>query len=198
MSHGFMELFTIFFAALIINNIILMRFIGLCSFFGVSERLEPSIGMSLAVTFVMMMATTVTWALYHWVLAPYNLIFLRTLSFIVVIASLVQFVELFMKKYTQGLYKALGIYLPLITTNCAILAVTFFNIDLNYGLIPSLVYTLGVAGGYTVAIILFAGIRMRMALSPVPRFLQGYPITFFAAALMSLAFMGFSGLFGIH
>ena len=195
---NYAELFTIFFSALIINNIILMRFIALCAFFGVSDRIEPSIGMSLAVTFVMLIATPVTWLLYQHVLLPFNIQFLRTLSFILVIASIVQFVELFMKKYTRALYKSLGIYLPLITTNCAILAVTFLAIDYNYNLVQAMVYTLGVAGGYSLAIIIFAGIRQRLALAPIPKFIKGYPIVFFTAALMSLAFMGFNGLFGIH
>ena len=187
-----------FFAALIINNIILIRFIGLCSFFGISDRIEPSVGMSLAVTFVMMMSSAVTWVLYQYILQPYHLVFLRTLAFILVIASLVQLVELFMKKNTPGLYKALGIYLPLITTNCAILAVAFLNVDYQYNFIESMVYTLGVAGGYSLAIILFAGIRLRLSFSPVPKIVQGYPIVFFVAAVMSIACMGLSGLFGIH
>lgn len=192
------ELFTIFFSALLINNIILMRFIALCAFFGVSDKWEPSVGMSLAVAFVMMMATPVTWALYQYVLVPLNLQFLRTLSFILVIASLVQFVELFMRKYSRPLYRALGIYLPLITTNCAILAVTFLSIDFRYSLVQALIYTLGVAGGYAVAILLFSGLRHRLSLAPIPEFIRGYPVVFFTAAMMSLAFMGFGGLFGIH
>ena len=192
------ELVGIFFSALIINNIILIRFIGLCSFFGVSDKMENSFGMSGAVIFVMVLASSVTWLVYHYLLLPLGLVFLRTLIFILVIASLVQLVELFMKKYLIALYRALGIYLPLITTNCAILAVAFLNIDYNYNFVQMLVYTVGVAGGYSLAIILFSSLRERLKLAPVPDFIRGYPLVFFTAALMSLAFMGFSGLFGLH
>jgi len=195
---NFIELFSIFFGALLINNIILMRFIGLCSFFGVSDRIKNSLGMSGAVIFVMTLATLASWPVYHLILKPYNLVYLRTVSFILIIASLVQFVEIVMKKYFNPLYRALGIYLPLITTNCAILAVAFLNIDYNYSLIKALIYTWGVALGYTVAIILFSSIRERLKTSPVPRFIDGYPIVFFTAALMAMAFMGFTGLFGIR
>lgn len=195
---NFLNLFTIFITALLINNIILMRFIGLCSFFGVSDKLKNSFGMSAAVFFVMTLATTVSWPVYHYVLKPLNLEFLRTVSFILIIASLVQVVEIFMKKYFKTLYRALGIYLPLITTNCAILAVAFLNIDYNYNIIQALVYTWGVAGGYTLAIILFASIRERFIIAPIPKFIDGYPIVLFSAALMSIAFMGFTGLFGIR
>lgn len=195
---NFTELFIIFFSALIVNNIILMRFLGLCSFFGISGKMESSIGMSMAVTVVLLLATIVTWFLHHFILYPLNLRFLGTLSFILVIASLVQLLELFMKKNMQSLYKALGIYLPLITTNCAILAVTLLNIRHEYDLLQSIVYTLGVAGGYFLSIILFSSIRQRLSLAPIPKFIDGYPLIFFTAALMSLAFMGFSGLFGIH
>lgn len=193
-----LELVGIFFSALIINNIILMRFIGLCSFFGVSDKFENAFGMSGAVLFVMLMASSVTWLVYNYILYPLGLVFLRTLVFILVIASLVQLVELFMKKYLQQLYRALGIYLPLVTTNCAILAVTFLNIDYHYNFVQMLVYTSGVSGGYTLAIILFASIRERLKFAPVVEFVRGYPLVFFTAALMSLAFMGFSGLFGLH
>jgi len=194
---NFIELFSIFIGALLINNIILMRFIGLCSFFGVSDRLKNSLGMSGAVIFVMTLATLVSWPVYHLILKPYNLVYLRTVSFILIIASLVQFVEIVMKKYFNPLYRALGIYLPLITTNCAILAVAFLNIDYNYSLIKALIYTWGVAGGYTLAIILFSSLRERLKTAPIPRFIDGYPIVFFTAALMAMAFMGFTGLFGI-
>ncbi|MCB4792370.1 MAG: RnfABCDGE type electron transport complex subunit A [Elusimicrobia bacterium] len=194
----FSEMFSIFFAALIINNIILMRFMGLCSFLGVSDKMKPSIGMSLAVAFVMIMSTAVTWPLYNYILIPFHLEFLRTISFILVIVSLVQAVEIFMKKNAPVLYGALGIYLPLITANCAILAVTFLNTDHNYDFLRSLIHTLGVAGGYSIAIILLTAIRLRLNFAPVPRLIRGYPLIFFTAALMSLAFMGFTGLFGIH
>ncbi|MBN1622635.1 MAG: RnfABCDGE type electron transport complex subunit A [Endomicrobiales bacterium] len=192
------QLFSVFFAALLINNIILMRFLGLCAFFGVSEKMGSSIGMSLAVAFVMTLATAATWPLYHYVLEPLNLTFLRTISFILVIASLVQLVELFMKKNIPGLYRALGIYLPLITTNCAIFGLSLLNINYNYGFLESIFHALGVASGFGLSIILFTGLRMRLNLAPIPKFIAGYPLVFFTAALMSLAFMGFSGMFGIH
>lgn len=192
------KLFAIFFSALILNNFVLMRFLALCSFFGVSDKMEASAGMSFAVTFVTVMATTVTWFIYKFVLNPLNLEFLRTLSFILIIASLVQLVEIFMKRFSRPLYKALGIFLPLITTNCAILAATFINIDNTHTLLESFIFSLGVAGGYALAIIIFTGLRTRLDVAPIPNFVKGYPIVFFTAALMSLAFMGFSGLFGIH
>lgn len=195
---NFISLFSIFIGALIVNNIILMRFIGLCSFFGVSDKLKNSYGMSAAVFFVMTLATFVSWPIFHLVLKPLRIEYLRTVSFILIIASLVQFVEIFMKKYFRDLYRALGIYLPLITTNCAILAVAFLNIDYNYGLFESIVYTWGVAGGYTLAIVLFSSIRERLRLAAIPKFIDGYPIVLFSAALMSIAFMGFAGLFGIR
>jgi len=195
---NFFELFVIFISAMLINNILLIRFIALCSFFGISNSFKSSIGMSFAVIFVMILATSVSWPVYHFLLLPLKIEFLRTVSFILIIASLVQFVELFMKKYFIPLYHALGIYLPLITTNCAILAVAFLNIDYNYNFLEAIVYTLGVSFGYTFAIVLFASIRERIDIAPVPEFLKGYPIIFFTAALMALAFMGFAGLFGIH
>lgn len=191
------SLFGIFLSALLINNILLIRFLGLCSFFGVSNDIEVSIGMGMAVIFVMVMASSVTWIIYHIILVPLKLEFLRTVSFILVIASLVQLEELFMKKSMPTLYQAMGIYLPLITTNCAILAIAFLNIDYNYTFFQGIIYALGVSLGYTVAIVLFAGIRERVALAPVPDALKGYPIAFFIASLMSLAFLGFKGLFGL-
>ncbi len=191
------SLFGIFLSALLINNILLIRFLGLCSFFGVSNEVDVSIGMGMAVIFVMVMASCVTWIIYHIILVPLELEFLRTASFILVIASLVQLEELFMKKSIPTLYQAMGIYLPLITTNCAILAIAFLNIDYNYTFFQGIIYALGVSLGYTVAIVLFAGIRERVALAPVPDALKGYPIAFFIASLMSLAFLGFKGLFGL-
>ncbi|MCK4532219.1 RnfABCDGE type electron transport complex subunit A [bacterium] len=191
------NLIGIFVSALLINNILLIRFLGLCPFFGVSGRVKSSLGMSMAVFFVMTTASIVSWMLYHWVLLPLQLEFLRTATFILVIASLVQLEEIFMKKFFPNLYKALGVYLPLVTTNCAILAVAFFNIDYNHSLIQTIIYAWGVATGYTIAIVLFASIRERVALAPVPEALKGYPIAFFIASLMSLSFLGFKGLFGL-
>ncbi len=191
------SLFGILIASLLINNILLIRFIALCSFFGVSNQMETSIGMGMAVIFVMMMASAVSWLIYYFLLVPFDLVYLRTASFILTIAGLVQLEEMYLKKYVPTLYRAMGIYLPLITTNCAVLAVAFLNIDYNYNFMQSMVYTFGVSAGYTLAIILFAGIRERIALAPVPKVLQGYPIAFFTASLMSLAFLGFKGLFGL-
>jgi electron transport complex protein RnfA len=190
-------LFGIFFSALLINNILLIRFIALCSFFGVSRQMDVSLGMSMAVIFVMTISSAVTWILYHFILLPLNLVFLKISIFILVIASLVQLEELFLKKYIHNLYQALGIYLPLVTTNCAILAVAFLHVDYNYSFIQTIIYSLGVSLGYTVAILLFTAIRMRLEIAPIPEPLKGYPTAFFLAALMSLAFLGFKGLFGL-
>ena len=192
-----MELFGIFFAAFLINNILLIRFIALCSFFGVSTNIGTSVGMSFAVIFVMTISSAVSWAVYYFILAPFHLEFLRTAVFIITIASLVQLEELYLKKMIPALYRSMGIYLPLITTNCAILAVAFLAIDYRYTFLQAMIYSLGVSAGYALAMILFAHIRERTAIAPIPKWFQGYPIAFITAALMSLAFLGFSGLFGL-
>jgi electron transport complex protein RnfA len=183
--------------AFLVNNIILMRFIGLCPFFGVSTSLETSVGMSAAVLFVMMLAAWVSWLLFHLLLLPLGLVFLRTAVFILVIAGLVQFVEMVLKKYMRALYSALGIYLPLITTNCAILGVTFLNIDYQFNLLQATLFAVGTALGFALAIILFAAIRERLEDSPISPSFKGYPIAFVGASLVSLAFLGFTSLFGI-
>lgn len=183
--------------ALLVNNILLMRFIGLCPFFGVSNAVGTATGMSGAVIFVMLLATWVTWVLFHIVLVPLGLVFLRTAVFILVIAALVQFVEMFLKKNMRALYSALGIYLPLITTNCAILGVTFLNIDYGFNLMNATIFSVGTGLGFTLVIVLFAAIRERLADAPISRSFRGYPIAFVAASLVSLAFLGFAGLFGI-
>lgn len=187
----------LFIGALLVNNILLIRFIALCSFFGVSNSMSTSVGMGMAVTFVMVLASSVSWILWHFVLVPLRLEFLQISAFILTIAALVQFVELFLKKNSPSLYRAMGIYLPLITTNCAILAVAFLNVSNNFSFIESIVYSIGVSGGYALAIVMFAGIRERMASAPIPKVFQGYPIAFITASLMSLAFLGFKGLFGL-
>ena len=192
-----MELFGIFFAAFLLNNMLLIRFIALCSFFGVSTNIGTSLGMSFAVIFVMTISSAVSWAVYYFILAPFHLEFLRTAVFIITIASLVQLEELYLKKMIPTLYRSMGIYLPLITTNCAILAVAFLAIDYKYNFLQSMVYSLGVSAGYALAMILFAYVRERMAIAPIPKWFQGYPIAFITAALMSLAFLGFSGMFGL-
>ena len=189
-----MDLVKIFLIALLVNNIVLMRFLALCSYVGMTNDVGQSVGMGFAVTFVTVLATAATWPLHHFVLVPLHLEFLQILVFILVIASLVQLVEFYLKKNIPGLYAAMGIYLPLITTNCAILAVTFENISYKYSFIQSIVYAIGVSLGYLLAMILLAGVRDRMKTSPVPRFLQGTPILFIATSLIGIAFMGFSGL----
>jgi electron transport complex protein RnfA len=189
-----MDLMKILLVTILVNNIILMRFIALCSYIGMTNDVGQSIGMGFAVTFVTVMATAATWPLYHFVLVPLHLEFLQILVFILVIASLVQLVEFYLKKNIPGLYAAMGIYLPLITTNCAILAVTFENISYSYNFIQSIVYAIGVSAGYLLAMILLAGVRSRMKTSPVPKFLQGTPILFIATSLIGMAFMGFAGL----
>lgn len=187
----------IFFGAFLVNNILLMRFLGICPFFGVSTSINTSTGMSAAVLFVMLLATWVSWLLYHVVLGPLGLVFLRTAVFILVIAGLVQFVEMALKKYVRTLYSAMGIYLPLITTNCAILAVTFLSIDYRFDLLRATIFALGSAFGFALAIILFAAIRERLEDAPISRSFKGYPIAFVGASLVSLAFLGFTSLFGI-
>jgi len=187
----------IFLSAFLVNNIILIRFIGLCPFFGVSTAVKTATGMGMAVIFVMTLAAWITWLIFHVFLLPFNLVFLRTATFILTIASLVQFVEMFLKKSYRTLYNALGIYLPLITTNCAILAVTFLNIDNNYNLLQGTLFAIGTGLGFALVIIIFASLRERLDMAPINPSLKGYPIAFIAASLVSLAFLGFSGLFGL-
>ncbi len=187
----------IFIGALLVNNVLLFRFLGLCPFFGVSNAVSTAAGMSGAVMFVMLLASVVTWLLYNLVLAPLGLVFLRTAVFILVIASLVQFVEMFLKRYVRALYSSLGIYLPLITTNCAILGVAFLSIDYGFDLLQTTVFALGSGLGFGLVIVAFAAVRERLADAPISRSFKGYPISFIAASLMALAFLGFTGLFGI-
>jgi len=187
----------IFLSAFLVNNIVLMRFLGLCPFFGVSTAVETATGMGVAVIFVMTLASWITWIVFHAVLLPFNLVFLRTAVFILTIASLVQLVEMFLKRYYRVLYNAMGIYLPLITTNCAILGITFLTIDNKFNFLNGTVFAIGTGLGFTVVIITFAAIRERLDLAPINPSLKGYPISFIAAALMALAFLGFSGLFGL-
>lgn len=197
MINNQMNPLLIFISAMLVNNILLIRFIGLCSFFGLSDNLKNSLGMSITVLFVMVMATLVTWPIYHFILVPLELILLKTIVFILAIASFVQIVELFLKRYIPALYRAMGVYLPLVTTNCAILAVTFLNIDYNLSFTKSIIYSLGVSSGYSLAILLLASIREKLALAELPASLGKYPLVFFTASLMSLAFLGFKGLFGL-
>jgi electron transport complex protein RnfA len=188
------NLFKIFISAFLINNVILMRFLALCPFIGMSTDEDKSIGMGLAVTFVTVLATCVTYPIYKFILEPQGLVFLQLLVFILVIASLVQLVEFYLKKSAPALYSSMGIYLALITTNCAILAVTLDVISNGYTFVESVVFAIGVALGFLLSLLLLAGIRKRLRISPVPAFLKGTPILFVTAALLSMAFTGFSGL----
>lgn len=188
------ELLLIIVSAVLVNNFVLARFLGLCPFIGVSNRVETATGMSLAVLFVMTLAGLVTWVVFSLILKPLGLLYLQTVCFILVIASLVQLVELFIQKASPVLYRSLGIYLPLITTNCAILGVTVLNIQKDHGLLETLVFSAGAALGFGLALILLASIRDRMEFSQVPPPLKGAAISFITIGILSLAFMGFSGL----
>ena len=190
----FGRLVAIAIAAILMNNVVLKRFLGLCPFLGVSKQLDAATGMGFAVIFVMTMASVVTFGIYHYVLAPLEIEFLRTIAFILVIATLVQFVEMVIEKTSPGLYRSLGIYLPLITTNCAVLGVAVLNIESNYGFVETVVHGFSAGIGFTLALVLMAGIRERLELADIPESLRGVPIAFIVAGLMSIAFLGFSGL----
>ena len=188
------ELVVILIAASITNNFVLTYFLGICPFIGVSNKLDSSIGLGIATTFVMTMAATVTWLIYHYVLIPFRLEFLQYVTFIIVIASFVQFVEMFIKKTSPALYKALGIFLPLITTNCAILGLTLFMVLRDYAFLESVVFGLGAGIGFTLALVIMAGIREDLQFADIPEPLKGAGITLIIAGLLSLAFMGFGGI----
>lgn len=190
-----MKLFVILFSAIFVNNFVLSRFLGICSFLGVSKKKETAFGMGLAVTFVMGLASFISYIVYNWILKPLEIEYLYTLAFIVAIAALVQFVEMVIKKTSPGLYKALGIYLPLITTNCAVLAVVILNMNENYNMLESVINGIGAALGYFLAIYLLSGIRDRIDNNTsMPAALKGFPISLITAGLMSIAFLGFQGL----
>jgi electron transport complex protein RnfA len=180
--------------SVLVNNYVLNKFLGICPFLGVSKKLKQAAGMSLAVIFVQVMATAATWPIYTFLLVPYNLTYLETIVFILVIAALVQFVEMTLKKFIPGLYKSLGVYLPLITTNCAVLGVCLNNISDGYGFGESLVSALGCGLGFMLAMVLFAGVRGRIESSDVPKAFKGLPITLVAASIVSLSFYGFAGI----
>lgn len=184
----------IFITAIFVNNIILSQFLGICPFLGVSKRISTALGMGFAVMFVMTLATVVTFLIYYTFLQPYQLTFMTTVTFILVIASLVQMVELVIKKTSPALYQSLGIFLPLITTNCAVLGIAILTIQKNYTLLAGICYTLASAIGFTLAIVIFAGIRERLDRTDIPDALQGTPIVLISAALLSMAFMGFAGI----
>lgn len=189
-----MSYLMIFVTAIFVNNIILSQFLGICPFLGVSKKLSTAAGMGVAVMFVMTLATTVTFLIYYTFLQPHHLTFMTTVTFILVIAALVQMVEIVIKKTSPALYQSLGIFLPLITTNCAVLGIAILTIQKNYTLIAGICYTLASAMGFTLAIILFAGIRERLARADIPQAVRGTPIVLIAAALLSMAFMGFAGI----
>ena len=187
------ELILILMGGVLINNYVLQQFLGICPFLGVSKKVNQAAGMGIAVTFVMLVATAATWPIYHYILAP-NYTYLQIIVFILVIASLVQFVEIILKRFIPSLHRSLGIYLPLITTNCAVLGVTLNNITAKYTFLQSMVSTLGVGLGFLLAMVLFAGVRSRIENCPAPKCFKGIPITLVAASIVALAFFGFSGV----
>ena len=193
-----MEVFLVFISAMLVNNFVLSRSLGICPFIGVSRRLETSVGMGLAVTFVMVISSAITHLVYTQVLVPNELEYLFIITFVLIIASLVQIVEMYIKRSSPALYRALGIFLPLITTNCAVLGVVLLNVDLfEASLVLAVVHALGAALGFTLAMVLFAGIRERLQYSKIPAVFQGMPIAMIIAGLMSIAFFGFTGMISL-
>jgi electron transport complex protein RnfA len=188
------ELLLILVGAVFVNNFVLARFLGICPFLGVSKKVETALGMGMAVIFVMTVASVVTWFIQYFVLIPFGIEYLQTIAFILVIASLVQLVEMVVQKASPVLYQSLGIFLPLITTNCAVLGVAVLNIQKGYSFLETVIFALGAATGFTLAMVLFAGLRERLDLCPVPRSFRGTAIALVTAGLLSLAFMGFAGL----
>ena len=194
-----MELKTLLYILLtgvFVNNYVLQKFLGICPFLGVSKKFDQASGMGIAVTFVMLVATAVTWPIQYYILNPNGLGYLQTIVFILVIAALVQFVEIILKKFIPALHKSLGVYLPLITTNCAVLGVAINNITDGYNFLESMISSLGVGLGFLLAMVLFAGVRSRIENCPAPKAMQGLPITLVAASIVSLAFFGFAGVIG--
>ena len=189
-----MKLASIFFTMILVDNYVLAKFLGICPFLGVSKKLDSAVGMSLAVTFVMVMATAATWPIQIYILNPFKMEYLQTIVFILIIAILVQLMENILKKYIPTLYKSLGVYLPLITTNCTILGVTILNLDNGYNFIESIVCAAGAGIGFLVAMVLFSGVRRRVEEANVPKCFEGLPVTLVAAAMTSLSFMGFGGI----
>lgn len=194
MSNG--SFFAILIGGLLVNNFVLSQFLGICPFLGVSKKLGSAFGMSVAVIFVMLLATAATWPIYTYLLQG-DLAYLQTIVFILIIAALVQLVEIVLKRFVPPLYQSLGIYLPLITTNCAVLGVTILNIDSGYNFGQSLVNALGAGLGFMLAMVMFAGVRERLESAEIPESLKGLPITLVAASIVSVSFLGFQGLFGL-
>ena len=188
------ELLVILIASSLVNNVVLSQFLGLCPFLGVSKKTETATGMGVAVIFVITLASAVAGAIYQFILVPFDIAYLQTIVFILVIAALVQFVEMFLKKYIPGLYQSLGVYLPLITTNCAVLGVALTNVQKNYGILTGIVNGFATAVGFTISIIILAGIREKLKYNDIPESFQGMPIVLVTAGLMAIAFCGFSGL----
>lgn len=189
-----MEFIIIIISAVLVNNVVLVQFLGVCPFLGVSNKIDTSLGMGLAVVFVMSIANLVTTLLFKYVLVPMHIEFMQTITFIFVIAFLVQVVEIILKKSVPALYQALGIYLPLITTNCAVLGIAILAVQKDFNLITSVVYAASIAVGFTLALILMAGIREQQLINDTPKGMRGFPIALIIAGLLSLAFMGFSGI----
>lgn len=181
---------------LLVNNYVMCQFLGICAFLGVSKKFETALGMGLAVTFVMTLASFITWLVEHFLLVPFDLMYLRTIAFILVIAVLVQVVEMILKKFSYSLYQALGVYLPLITTNCAVLGVALLNSNNSYGLIESTFSGCFYGLGFAMSIVLFSCIRERLSLNSMPKWMDGFPGALIAAGLMAVSFMGFKGLIG--
>ena len=190
------ELVAIFFGMALVNNMVLVKFLGLCPFFGVSKKLSSAFSMGVAVLLVMLVASAVTWPLFHILLVPSGVEFMRTVIFILVIASLVQIIEMAIKRTNLTLYNALGIYLPLITTNCAVLGITFINIDSEYSFLGSIAAALGAGAGFTLVLVIMSGIRERLDLADTPKVFRGAPIAFIVAGLLGLAFLAFGGMVG--
>ncbi|MGB4655404.1 MAG: electron transport complex subunit RsxA [Bacteroidales bacterium] len=189
-----MDIIKIIIVALLVNNVVLVQFLGICPFLGVSNKVNTSLGMGMAVVFVMTMANLVTYLVHNFILVPLHIEFLQTISFILIIAFLVQVVEIILKKSAPALYQALGIFLPLITTNCAVLGIAILAIQKDYNLIESVVYSSATALGFTLALVLLAGIREQLELVNIPEKMKGHPIVLITAGLLSMAFMGFAGL----
>lgn len=181
-------------SAVFVNNFVLSRFLGICPFLGVSKQVDTAIGMGMAVTFVMTLAGIITYFVQHFILIPFNIEYLQIVAFILVIASLVQFVEIVLQKISPTLYQALGVFLPLITTNCAVLGLALLNIQYNLNLVQTIFHSIGAAVGFALAIILFAGIREKIDIADVPKPFKGFPIALIVAGLMSISFLGFAGL----
>ena len=189
-----MGLVSLFIGLTFVNNVVLSKFYAVCPLLGVSKKPKNALNMGYAVTFVIFVASIVTYAIYHGVLKPLEITYLDLITFILVIASLVQFVEMFLKKTSPEIYKSMGVYLPLITTNCAVLGIALVNVQKNYNILETLINGVGAGLGFTLAIVLFAGIRERLELADIPEAFKGFPITLISAALMSIAFLGFTGL----